>query len=340
MKSRISYIDGMKALAIFLVVYAHVLYNSYDCAPIASIHNVFVNFFVALFFFTSGIFASKINDIRGTELCRYLLNKSYQLLIPTLVFGFIYSFYFDKGLDGLVLHPLKNGYWFTFVLLICFILFSINCTITRICTVRIKLVILLTGTILVYAISIYCQKHPTILGNALSIPQLNYYVYFVLGAVCKNNISRLFILFSNNIFSTSLVVCLFIFILFSKQLHHVIHFPLQGTLIQVTYSSACIIIIFMFFKKYAKWFENHVNPVSKFVNIIGKRTLDIYMIHYFFIPGCLDGIAAFLTKSDSVVIDFMITSVIVLGIISFSLLISELIRLSPILSHFLLGTRK
>lgn len=330
----------MKALCIFLVIYAHVLYNSYKCSPIASIHDVFVNFFVALFFFTSGIFAYKTQKITGSDLGRIINIKTIQLLIPTLVFGTIYSYWSGgiENIEGIFLAPLKNGYWFTFVLFVFFVIYQCSTFIIK--KIKHNWLILSITAFAVYALSIYSQKHPSVLFNVLSVPLWSYYLYFVLGAYCKCKLEKLLSLIDNKWFPTIITLLFFTFALFKKELHAIPNFPLQGTILQVSYSSICILMVFMFFRKLEKWFDNDERFVTRSINTIGRRTLDIYMIHYFFIPGDLSGIANFLTKSDSVVIDFMVTSIIVLGIVFFSLLISELLRLSHILSHFLLAQKK
>lgn len=71
---------------------------------------------------------------------------------------------------------------------------------------------------------------------------------------------------------------------------------------------------------------------------VGRRTLDIYLIHYFLIPTGLNFVTLFCDKPMPI-IEAAVSSVIAIIIIAFSLLVSEIIRLSPWLAHWLFGAK-
>ena len=73
---------------------------------------------------------------------------------------------------------------------------------------------------------------------------------------------------------------------------------------------------------------------------VGKRTLDVYMIHYFILPRHLKCFGQFFSENVNPVIEFFVTSIIVLLIIAVSVLIGNILRLSPFLSHYLLGEKR
>lgn len=70
---------------------------------------------------------------------------------------------------------------------------------------------------------------------------------------------------------------------------------------------------------------------------VGKRTLDIYMIHYFLLPFRLDMMGQWFTNNPNPAIEFFITTAIAAMVIALSMVIGNIIRLSPTLSHYLLG---
>ena len=73
---------------------------------------------------------------------------------------------------------------------------------------------------------------------------------------------------------------------------------------------------------------------------VGKRTLDIYMIHYFLLPFRLDMMGKWFTDNPNPAIEFFITTAIAAIVIALTMVIGNIIRLSPTLSHYLLGGKK
>ena len=71
---------------------------------------------------------------------------------------------------------------------------------------------------------------------------------------------------------------------------------------------------------------------------IGKRTLDVYLIHIFLLPYNLEFISVF-KEHPMPVIEATVSLIIAGIIIAFSLVISNIIRLSPLLAHWLFGAK-
>ena len=72
---------------------------------------------------------------------------------------------------------------------------------------------------------------------------------------------------------------------------------------------------------------------------IGRRTLDIYMIHYFLIPRKLYIVGEFFSENVNPLIEFFTTTAVALLIMVCCIVIGNIIRLSPQLAHFLLGAK-
>jgi uncharacterized protein involved in cysteine biosynthesis len=67
--------------------------------------------------------------------------------------------------------------------------------------------------------------------------------------------------------------------------------------------------------------------------------LDIYLLHYFFLPRFVIPYADQLRAYDSQFIEFLVILVIALVVLAITLLASYLIRLSPFLGHYLFGVK-
>ena len=99
-----------------------------------------------------------------------------------------------------------------------------------------------------------------------------------------------------------------------------------------------LLVIFFSFYHYQDFF-NKKNKFNSTILFIGKRTLDIYLIHYFLIPD-LQFLKPILEPNNMLLIQLILASLISITIIFFCLLISNIIRTSSHLSHYLLGAKK
>ena len=87
--------------------------------------------------------------------------------------------------------------------------------------------------------------------------------------------------------------------------------------------------------------ESWLNKIhlSKPLQYVGTRTLDIYLLHYFFLPRFLIPYADQLRAYDSQFIEFLVILAIALVVLAITLLASYLFRLSPFLGHYLFGVK-
>jgi hypothetical protein len=67
--------------------------------------------------------------------------------------------------------------------------------------------------------------------------------------------------------------------------------------------------------------------------------LDIYLLHYFFLPRFLIPYAGRLQTFDNQFIEFIVILAIALVVLAITLLASYIIRLSPFLGHYLFGVK-
>jgi fucose 4-O-acetylase-like acetyltransferase len=99
-----------------------------------------------------------------------------------------------------------------------------------------------------------------------------------------------------------------------------------------------LIILFTFFRKNDSLFTKD-RRLGKVLQFIGRRTLDIYLLHYFILPYHMNRIGTWLLQYTNKSVDLLIILILALWIIGLSLLLSEIIRLSPFLAHYLFGAK-
>ena len=97
-----------------------------------------------------------------------------------------------------------------------------------------------------------------------------------------------------------------------------------------------IIIVFTFFRLLSATFSQET-WYGRSLQFIGRRTLDIYLIHYFLLPFDIDINDTWLTQSNAVYVPTAL--VLSLLVIAICLAISHIIRLSPFLAKYLFGVK-
>lgn len=120
---RLHYFDMLKGLAIFLVVMGHVITFCVREIDRSVVFKFIENIHMPLFFFISGWFTYKISD--NNLSMPKLGPRALQLLVPMVVVSSLWIWYFphsglqsplDSTFHGLWSSTWKNGYWFTPVL--------------------------------------------------------------------------------------------------------------------------------------------------------------------------------------------------------------------------------
>ena len=113
--------------------------------------------------------------------------------------------------------------------------------------------------------------------------------------------------------------------------YNTVTFLIQGTL--------GIMIVFTFFRRYEDSFSK-TTFIGKWLQYIGRRTLDIYLLHYFFLPRNVDELGQFFFDYSNPVLEFFVSLFLALLVIVICLVTSNIIRLSPFLGHYLFGVRR
>ena len=97
--------------------------------------------------------------------------------------------------------------------------------------------------------------------------------------------------------------------------------------------------MFSFFRINQSSFDKE-KTIGRCLQYIGRRTLDVYLLHYFFLPVGLLDVSSVLRNHPMPIIEFVITLVISLIIIGGCLIFSNILRMSPAMSYLLFGVKK
>ena len=108
---------------------------------------------------------------------------------------------------------------------------------------------------------------------------------------------------------------------------------------ELTTALTGIVIVFSFFRIHQDLFKKD-RFVGRCLQYVGRRTLDIYLLHYLLLPVNLKMYFTSLAEHPIPIIELTITLIIMLIIVAGCLVISRILRMSPTLAYLLFGVRK
>lgn len=339
---RLGYIDALRGLSMVLVVLAHVFLfmnpRHWDGSPVAS---VLMSFRMPLFFFVSGFFAFKAVD-RWTRavVSDIMVRKLRAQVLCATIFYMLYQVV--KGVSPLDFLTLGYGYfWFTIALFQMFTLYVGLNLLSRLLKVDIIDAALAVGILLSAFFGLTVFKDG--IGVILSWHQLIvYFQFFAVGILARKHWARVERWISSDLFRTVVIVA-FIAGCFYFYGTHYYHRPetLGVYLTQgVLHRYAGLFTVLVFFHSRRDTFEGN-GAVARFLRFTGRRTLDIYMMHMFFVPYlAATGWVTFLQQPTMVVFKLGFALPIALAVVGLCLLCSSVTRTSRFLSVWLWGVRR
>lgn len=252
MNKRIQWVDGLRGFAILLVVMGHVGQFTFCLDMDKSIMKLIYSFHMPLFFFISGMF------FRYIELKRFVIKKTKAILQPWIIFTILPAIIKGNGL-------FEYG-WFLPTLFIVSIYQYLVLYFTRICKAN-----------NIYGIIIFSFLGWIILcllyyGKVINFPfmlhTIRYFLFFSFGLLFMDPLfSRLF---DNKIIqSVCLLSVIPMFIYYDSICKpvHFIAFPIILLLVNLFKNTKCFL----------------------YMDKIGDKTLEIYLLHGLFIPQMIIG---------------------------------------------------
>ena len=84
-------------------------------------------------------------------------------------------------------------------------------------------------------------------------------------------------------------------------------------------------------------FSTILHQASSFLKFVGTRTLDIYLLHYFFLPKLPMVGEFFRVNRHNFILDTTAALAVALVVVAFCVITSQLLRVSPFLKKYLFG---
>lgn len=351
-KVRLEWLDAMRGFTMILVVANHVGAMAFEIPHGVSTSLQFLVLFrMPLFFFVSGFLAYKASQVWNLATFGQLVGKKLRVqIIPTVVFFLLSAMILSKDMWATIpewLHiPTKGGFWFTLVLLYMFLIYYVFAYIES--KLKVKSWIPIT---LLFIVSLVCYEtcylpkyfswafgwrgHPNDFMNDTSLIQVfQYFPFFIYGNIVHRYWEQAQKVMDSHWFYPIIVVVV-IFAAMDTLKWHTLR--MAWAIIPLTLARFILLtMVVMYFRNYQQYFTKF-SVIGASLQYIGRRTLDIYLIHYLFLPD-LPTIGAFFDKyRHNFVLDTLSTVVIALLVIGFCIITSNILRVSPFFRKWLFG---
>lgn len=321
MKTRIEYLDAMRGFCMLLVVYSHL--GASINLPSIFCNDVFQSFNLPLFFFLSGFLSFSVSapPYLFVKVKKRLLGQ----LLPTVVLGFVFVTLMCGGdYEWALYHKSKAGYWFTIVAFEIYIIYSL---ITYLLdefsfSIKTKAIVYCVAAIAALPLSFVMGKtgfNNTPVSGLFSLVSVVSYIPFFLFGVITKMYNEKFTKIVENSWAISIVIVAFAILQVVGKIYGV-----QIKL--VFYGVAGIMLLYMIFHNFRDFFSCRT-MIGKSLSYIGKRTLPIYLTHYFLLSGVAPQIVTPVIQNNcGWIVGFICYTTLSLVIIGVCLLIEALFR--------------
>jgi fucose 4-O-acetylase-like acetyltransferase len=340
--NRIEYIDALRGMAMILVVYFHIAaygFGSYELGY----NDIIERFRMPTFFFISGWLFYKGGRIWNRQNITGMIRKKFIVqIVPTVVFMLLYLTMFNL-LDISSFGSDKKGYWFTYVLFEYFVIYILaealfNRQNSTKGEMRVLALMLILSICAFYYAKFY-TRYTIELGvwkdilGFFSFVKIRHIFFFWMGTFVRRHFDQ-FIRLTNNRYITAILIVLFTAIIIWPAV-----LSING-LEYIAYLVAGIsgtIICFTFFRIHERYFSQET-WYGRGLQLIGRRTLDIYLTHYFVLPyDLVPPYPRTLVPPDILFVPMAL--ILALWVVIISLLISSIFRVCPLLAKYLFGAK-
>jgi len=328
-KQRIAYIDAMRGFTMILVVYSHICNYCLGDRGMG-FNDVFFLFRLPCFFFISGWLFEQVGRQWDAVTVRQTVKRKFMVqIVPTFIFLLLLApppLFFSR------LGATKGGYWFTFALFEFFLL----CIFSERYLKKWSGAFALVVSVSAFCYDIYFNRYFRNMGiltdvlGFLSFMTWRYFLFFYIGTWVK----RHFDMFLKWTGKPAVIVA----VILGFALVALIPHSDDAVKEYLIFSVGGILGMTMVFTLFRQFYSQRFSLITHHSLIyIGTRTLDIYLLHYFFLPRFLLPYGEQLRAYDSKPLEFVVALALALVVVVVCLLVSYVIRLSPFLGHYLFG---
>lgn len=324
---RIGYIDSLKGLAMLMVLMGHVLgfcTTGFDNAIIRNI--VLIN--MPLFFFLNGLVIKSIK-----ECSRYLITKSRQILLPFFAWGVVITLFRDSSYLKFLESIYKFGYWYLLVFFYYIIIYFIIEITDHKINPKQKYIVKIAEYIIAYLICRFIRRFVSSDINDFTCYSLFFEClpYFFMGIAMQRFVQTdIWKQHQNIVNNSALLLSIGCYILWN---HYIGDEP-----VLVTLRASLIVCIYQIFVAYSHSANQGIKIINDQLALIGRHTLAIYMIQYYFFRYInLKSVGLTLLNDNNWIGLLIIVTIVSILICYACMAIEKIILINPLARFALLG---
>lgn len=354
-KPRLEWLDALRGFTMILVVAYHVAEMGFgESWQRSSSMPFLVLFRMPLFFFVSGFLAYRATQVWNISNLGSLLWKKFKVqTIPTIVFFLLAISILNKkflpAFEEALQSPYKGGYWFTIVLLYMFIAYYLFAFLES----KLKWRSWIPITLL-FLVSLFFYEscyQPRYFSWALGYKGVKTDVYYFL---MDSSIGQMFLYFPFFLYGNivhrywdkaqrimdskwlfPVIVTVVVLATMDALKWHTLR--MSWAVLPLTIARfGLLTMVFMYFRHYQQYVTQHT-VIGTSLQYIGRRTLDIYLLHFIFLPDLPNIGEFFNAHTHNFVLDTSLSVLVGLLIIAFCIITSNILRISPFLKKWLFG---
>lgn len=350
MSKRLEWLDALRGFTMMMVVTNHMYGLSFETNTKYSMFmSLCLLFRMPLFFFISGFLAYKANFAwQPGETGNLVMKKIRVQIIPTLVFMTAHIALCGKPFWDMMgkawTNSMKSGYWFTLVLLEMFLIYYALCFVAArlerhwkgvtLGTLVVAWIAALFAFATLYMPGIF-SWHKAEWAQCTSITEVaRFFQFFLMGNLCSRYWSQVQRLLDSSWFFPLLIVVAFLGAGDYLRWHNLRLY--WANLPRTLSMYALVLITVAFFRYYENWFSKETR-LGAALQYVGVRTLDVYLLHFFFFPHLSAVGAWFKAHPHNFVLEGAAAFFVAVLVVAFSLLTSHVLRVSPLLKKWLFG---
>ena len=299
-KPRLEWLDALRGFTMILVVANHVSQMGFEQNWKWSSSLPFLLLFrMPLFFFVSGFLAYKAAQVWDAHNLGQLLVKKLKVqIIPTACFFFLFCAMMSPHfVDAVVTNfhsATKGGYWFTIALLWMFVIYYLFAYVESKFHVKswIPITVLFLVSLVFYETCFLPKYFSWAQGykgdhvqwiDDLSLGRVFiHFPFFLYGNIVHRYWDKSQKLMDSKWFYPLVIILVLWATLDVLKWHQL---RLEWTNLPSTIAKfGLLTIVFMYFRSYQQYFTK-LTVIGASLQYIGRRTLDIYLIHFFFMPN-------------------------------------------------------
>lgn len=262
------------------------------------------------------------------------LLKFVKLVFPTLFFMSIFCLLNQESIISSIKNSSKAGYWYPISLAEFILFFSILQYIIQKYNKYANIIMLsciLLSIIIIPIIDVFVYSHFYVMYGLVGCIHFKHFIFFLFGAWLHMNIAKVSKLIRNGKIIAYLIAFFLIYQIGAINSDN----NLLKYLISYPYCFTCLFLVLTFFFKET----NKNNIIGRNLRYIGKHTLEIYFLHYFFVKMDLHFMGVFFQSHLCPLLEFVTAAIIAFFVIYTSLVVGKILRLNPWISSHLLGVK-